>query len=499
MPVESRTIIAELPPSARVERIIQWSAFGLALALGIAGAWRFASLQLTLTHYDARAHLVVARRIIDSLTPGWRQVGAVWLPLPHLLNAIPVQWDWNYQTGASGVAISVLAMAWGLGALARYLYRHTGSTWVALAAPLAALLNPDIWYLQSTPMTEPLLFGLSLACLLAVDDWIAAPSTRQARRAGLWLCALVLTRYEGWLVGASLVTLAFAARPRLKAVVPLALYPLLAVGAFFAESYYSSGVLLVTSGFFTPNNNAKGRPLRALAEVAYDAHAIEGWVLAAVAIAGVGVLLARTWRTRGRSLLPLSLFATAVLPAVAFYDGHPERVRYMVPLVIASAASAGFALAAVPKRMVLAVAAVFLAAALIVRSPFSLSSPMILEAQWEVPHRDARVAVTRYLSTAYDGTPILASMGATAPFMQESSSIGLRIRNFLHEGNGILWTDALAHPQQYVRWILIEEQAEGGGMLAEQARSDPSFLSGFSRVAEGGGLALYERTAAQAR
>ena len=37
----------------------------------------YARLDLTLAPYDARAHLVVARRILDSLTPGWQQIGAV--------------------------------------------------------------------------------------------------------------------------------------------------------------------------------------------------------------------------------------------------------------------------------------------------------------------------------------------------------------------------------------------------------------------------------------
>ena len=55
-------------------------------------------LGLTLSHYDARGHLIVARRIIDSITPGWQQIGAVWLPLPHVLNAIPVQIDAFYRT-----------------------------------------------------------------------------------------------------------------------------------------------------------------------------------------------------------------------------------------------------------------------------------------------------------------------------------------------------------------------------------------------------------------
>ena len=46
-------------------------------------------LGLTLSHYDARGHLIVARRVFDSITPGWQQIGAVRLPLPHLLNMLP--------------------------------------------------------------------------------------------------------------------------------------------------------------------------------------------------------------------------------------------------------------------------------------------------------------------------------------------------------------------------------------------------------------------------
>src|SRR4051812_50138982 len=81
-------------------------------------AVRYHQLGLTLSHYDARGHLVVARRIFDSLTPGWQQIGAVWLPLPHLLNALPVQIDFLYRTGASAVAISVASFAVAAGAVA---------------------------------------------------------------------------------------------------------------------------------------------------------------------------------------------------------------------------------------------------------------------------------------------------------------------------------------------------------------------------------------------
>ncbi len=96
-------------PSGR--RAVPWA---VAIAAGAGGALvalHYYRLGLTLTHYDARGHLVVARRILDSITPGWQQIGAVWLPLPHVLNALPAQIDVLYRTGGSAVAISVLAFA----------------------------------------------------------------------------------------------------------------------------------------------------------------------------------------------------------------------------------------------------------------------------------------------------------------------------------------------------------------------------------------------------
>ena len=158
----------------------------MVLVAGAAAAWHYAALDLALSHWDARAHLVVARRIFDSLTPGWQQIGAVWLPLPHVLNMIPVQVDAWYRTGASGTAISVLSMAAGAWALASLILRTTGSRSAAFAGAVLMMANPNVLYLQSTPMTEPLLFGTTLVAVAraarGVDE--GAPRARAAGRAG---------------------------------------------------------------------------------------------------------------------------------------------------------------------------------------------------------------------------------------------------------------------------------------------------------------------------
>ena len=117
---------------------------------------------LVLSHYDARAHLVVARRILDSLTPGWRQIGAVWLPLPHLLQALPMQVDAWYRTGASASLVSVACFGITTYALTRLVLAATGSRSGAVVTAALLALNPNLLYVHTTPMTEPLALAAAL-------------------------------------------------------------------------------------------------------------------------------------------------------------------------------------------------------------------------------------------------------------------------------------------------------------------------------------------------
>jgi hypothetical protein len=76
--------------------------------------------------------------------------------------------------------------------------------------------------------------------------------------------------------------------------------------------------------------------------------------------------------------------------------------------------------------------------------------------------------------------------------MHDLSQLGMQVRDFLQEGNEQLWVHAASRgPRGFVRWVVIEEQAEGGDALFQAAKADPHFLDGFERVAEGGGIALY--------
>jgi hypothetical protein len=117
---------------------------------------------------------------------------------------------------------------------------------------------------------------------------------------------------------------------------------------------------------------------------------------------------------------------------------------------------------------------------------------MVQEAQWDVPFSLGRRNVTACLMREYRGEPILVSMGSLAHYMQELSQAGLDIRDFIHEGNLPHWQQAIESPKGRVGWILVEERAEGGDLLADRARASSAFLTGFKRVCADGGVALYK-------
>jgi hypothetical protein len=463
----------------------------------------YSSAGLGLAHYDARAHLVVARRVIDSLTPGWQQVGAVWLPLPHLLNMLPVQIDSMYRSGASAIAISVLSTAvasWGLSSV---IMRVTGSSSGAIAGSALLLLNPNVLYLQSTPMTEPLLLATVMTGIALTAAWIDG-DRRWPVAAGLAQAAACLTRYEAWPITAAAIVLAAAARLRRGETIPaataaglrLALFPAAAVALFLVNSRWTVGAWFISGGFFVAENTeALGHPLVAWDQVREGLYRLSGTALVWSGYAGAALTLIAFARSRSRAplVLLLALAAAAALPWYAYAQGHPFRIRYDVPLVAACAALAGAGIGLLWTRAQSVVAAAVVAIAIVQAHPLDRSAPLIVESQRDAANSLGRRAVTAYLVQHYDGRTIMMSMGSLGHYMQDLSAQGFRIHDFLHEGNGDIWNFAVTKPRAVVGWIAIEEKAEGGDALFLETKRHPVFLDGFTRVAEGGGVALYRQ------
>ena len=125
------------------------------------------------------------------MTPGYLQVGTVWLPLPHWLMLPLVRDDAYWRNGMAGAIPSAACFVLAGMFLFWAVRRIFDSPAAAAAATALFALNPNVLYLQSTPMTEPAFW----AALMALLYFTVRGSPVGA---GLAACAATLVRYEGW-------------------------------------------------------------------------------------------------------------------------------------------------------------------------------------------------------------------------------------------------------------------------------------------------------------
>ena len=176
--------------------------------------WYYAHQQILL-YGDAVAHINIARRVLDnrSWLSSFFQLGTVWLPLPHILM---LPFVWNKVLWTSGISGSIANMvAYVLGALGifRLVSAHAPRTAAYLACGIYAL-NPNLLYMQTTAMNEPLYLVFFIWAVVYFDEWLRGinrdPSNEMSRRppqralegCGIALAGGVATRYDGWFFGA---------------------------------------------------------------------------------------------------------------------------------------------------------------------------------------------------------------------------------------------------------------------------------------------------------
>jgi hypothetical protein len=190
------------PPLGRLEVFAVLACCAALSLIAICWSWRHGAL---LYYGDAVAHMHIARRVFDSHQPRFSQLGSVWLPLPHILLLPFVQvYSW-WANGLAGVAPS--ALAWLAACAGIYRLARCWLPRVAAALTLAFFaLNPNLLYLQTTAMTEPLFVCEMVWLTVWLVEWrtILDANHPQANRL-LWLIALTLTaaiftRYDGWIM-----------------------------------------------------------------------------------------------------------------------------------------------------------------------------------------------------------------------------------------------------------------------------------------------------------
>lgn len=418
----------------------------------------------TLYYGDAEAHLNVARRIVDSRTPGYDQIGTAWLPLPHALMLPFVVSDSLWRSGLAG-AIPSSACFVGAGlflfAAARRLFASISA---ALASVAVFALNPNLLYLQGTPMTEPVLFLAVLAMLYSMICFHQEQSWVAVIGAGLACLAASLIRYEGWFVipfaAAFFLVRGKSTTYRLKACITFALIAGVGPVYWLAHNVWYFGDPLE---FYRGPYSAKAIQGTATYPGFHDwskawlyyRTAVDlcvGYMPLVAAAAGLIALVSkRIWWPVAFLLLPPVFYIWSLhssgnpiympsLPPFSYYN-----TRYGLAALPAIALCAGAAVLLAPLRY-RGLAASVVIAAVLAQAGNSIcwqESRVNSEARRAWTHQAAQFLAAQYRP----GTGIFSALGDLAGIYREA---GIPLRQVLQEGNGPAWDGAIARPDVFL-------------------------------------------------
>jgi 4-amino-4-deoxy-L-arabinose transferase-like glycosyltransferase len=310
-----------------------------ALALLSAVAITVCYLNGWLLYYgDAEAHLNIARRMLDSRTPGYDQVGTVWLPLLHWLLLPFARVDALWVNGLAGAIPSAIAFLLAGTFLYLAAYRIFDCTSAAFAATALFALNPNVLYLQSIPMTEIIFSACLLALLYFTVRFRDTQGWGAVIGAGIAACAATLTRYEGWflLPFAALYFVIAARRNRIAAAMLFS--SLAALGPLFVLFHHwwvAGDALAFYRGPYSPRaiQGSADYPGRndwreALLYYRTAAQLCAGPCLPLIAVAGA---LAALFRRAFWPLLLLALPGVFYIWSMRFSGGTPIFIPVLKP------------------------------------------------------------------------------------------------------------------------------------------------------------------------
>jgi hypothetical protein len=461
-------------------------------AVSAAAYLYFAGRHVVLAYPDAISHLLIAQRVLDASTPGAAQLGAVWLPLPHLL-MLPVVWisSWAYS-GFAGSLVSMVSYV----VTARYLYRTAeGLTGIKTAGLVAAgvfVANPNVLYLQSTPMTEMLLLACISATVYYLMRWCQTGSYRQLAATGGTALLGTLTRYEAWAIDLGVVLIVgwvalhrmprAGLRERLRhAEGHLIFYGVLAFSGiagwvlwnaviFHDALYFQDGAFAKPSLWVSRSDLAIGHWRLAAATYLYAMADNVGWLALALAAAGLAYYVVRT-RLRGAAVAPLALLVIIPFYIYALYDGQRPlhvlqingslyNVRFGVLTILPVALFLGFLAVAVqqlPRRWGRAAGyatlccAVAVATGTIVAGGIdTLKEPQAYQAS---ASQQANFRAAAWLRGHYHGGEVLMESFGNETVTFESR---IPLSAVIYEGSYRQWRPALRDPVAHrIRWIYM--------------------------------------------
>jgi Dolichyl-phosphate-mannose-protein mannosyltransferase len=431
----------------------------------------------TLYYGDAEAHLNIARRIVDSRRAGYDQIGTVWLPLPHVLMLAFVRNNSLWQSGLAGAIPSSACFVCAGVFLYAAIKRATQSSAAATAALGLLVFNPNLLYLQATPMTETVVLATLMALLYFTVVFRETQSLWAVVGAGIASIAATLARYEGWFVIPFVAIYFLIAGRKYKRITAPLLFSIVAVLGPLYWLGHNWWIYANPLEFFNGPYSAMSIYRRALehnmapyrgdhdwrAASLYYGTAVQmcaGWTALTVAIAGLaGAVWKRVfWPVLFAALAPLfyvwsmhsggtPIYVPTLWP-FSYYN-----TRYALTALPLIAISGGCLVLVVNQRWRLGLAVAILIAA---------AAPWLIRPQpadwitWKesqvnsIARRAWTQAAARALVSAYhsgSGGGILTSFGDLTGILRAS---GIPLKEALYDGDEPEWMAATTRPDLFL-------------------------------------------------
>ena len=196
--------------------------FAIALAVvaalfSAAATYHFYNAHILLGIRDSFSHLEISRRVLAGQTTGIAQLGGIWLPIPHILQAL-FAWNWTlYSTGLAGSFVSGACYVGATVLIYKTIRALSGkkpSPWPAIVGASVFMANPNVLYQQSTAMDELPLYVFALWTVYLLVRWTTTDRPTYVLLAAIASAASMLCRYEAWYLGAVYTVLVAAVARR---------------------------------------------------------------------------------------------------------------------------------------------------------------------------------------------------------------------------------------------------------------------------------------------
>jgi cellulose synthase/poly-beta-1,6-N-acetylglucosamine synthase-like glycosyltransferase len=523
------TVTAPLP---RPSVLPQWLkdpwflvTFLLACVTSVASCKHFLQQHQILLYEDAISHIRIARRVFDNTIPGLSQLGGVWLPLPHVL-MLPFVWnDYLWRSGLAGSFSSMLSYLVAVIYLFRSARRLTHSNTASFMGTLLFIFNPNVLYLQSTPMSELLGAATTVMACYYFLAWVQEDDLKYLVGMAASTFLASLSRYDGWgLFLTFFPLLVVVARIKGQSwrkvegilliygslgslgIVLWHLWDALVLGDPLYWHNYLFGTSATDAHFYTYRNIWQSVNIyMALSTVTVGPFL---FILAATGV--ISFFLRR--RLTAEMIAAMAFLTPFWFHILIFFTGqntiylpgvgpanNPQyiwNVRFGVQIVAPVALFLAVLIkhcAPRNRRSLWSILRpIFFVGSILVQTVLIANSGIVSlqDGLYGISCLSTE-PITLFLAQHYAGGKILEDVNA---FPINEADIGIDLKDTVYEGSGPLWNQALKDPAATVEWIIVPAKVPNDLIATHIDLKSPLFLSHFQlALQQGNGLSLYHK------